>query len=70
MLGLLMWRAGLMLAAATGLYRTTRFLLQFVDLPMQLEIGAGLIFSGVVVFMASIIGERYADIRAEGDLNQ
>ena len=59
-----------MLAAATGLYRASRFLLQFVDLPLQIETGLGLIFSGIVVFAASLILERIADARAEGDLSQ
>lgn len=66
--GLLLWRFGLALAGATALYRTTRLLLQFVDLPLQLEIGIGLIFCGVVLFMASMIMERFVDMKQEGDL--
>ena len=69
-IGLLMWRAGLLLAGGTGLYRTSEFLLQFIDLPTQLEVGIGLIFSGVVVFMIAMIAERFVDMRAEGDLTQ
>ena len=68
--GLLLWRFGLFLAAATALYRTSKFLLQFVDLPTQIEIGIGLAFSGAVLFLASLIIERVHDARAEGDLLQ
>lgn len=59
-----------MLAGATALYRTSRLLLQFIDLPMQLEVGIGFVFSGAVLFMASVIMERIVDVRAEGDLSQ
>jgi hypothetical protein len=68
--GLLLWRFGLALAAATGLYRTTKFLLQFIDLPLQLELGIGLIFCGAVLFMVSMVLERVVDMRREGDLRQ
>ena len=68
--GLLLWRFGLALAGATALYRATKFLLRFIELPTQLEVGIGFIFSGVVLFMVSMIMERIADMRAEGDLTQ
>lgn len=68
--GLLLWRFGLALAGATALYRTTRFLLQFIDLPLQLEIGIGLAFCGAVLFMVSMVMERVVDFRGEGDLSQ
>ena len=66
--GLLLWRMGLLLAGSTGVYRVARFLLQFVELPIQLEIGLGLVFSGAVFFMASLILERIVDAKTEGDL--
>ena len=68
--GLLLWRFGLALAGATALYRTTKLLLQFIDLPMQLEVGVGFLFCGAVLFMVSMIMERVVDMRAEGDLSQ
>ena len=68
--GLILWRFGLALAGATALYRTSKLLLQFIDLPLQLEIGIGLIFSGAVLFLASMIIERIADLRQEGDLTR
>ncbi len=68
--GLLLWRFGLLLAGSVGLYRTSKFLLQFIDLPLQVEIGLGLIFSGAVLFMVSLVMERIEDARREGDLTE
>jgi len=59
-----------MLAGATGLYRMTKLLLRFIELPLQLEIGIGLVFAGAVLFMVSLIMERVVDARLEGDLTQ
>lgn len=61
--GLLLWRFGILLASATAIYRTAKFLLQFIELPIQLEIGLGLIFAGAVFFMASIFLEQITDAR-------
>ena len=63
--GLLLWRFGLLLAGATGVYRIAKFLLRFFDLPAQLEIGIGLLFAGAVFFMASILMEQISDRRRE-----
>ena len=63
--GLLLWRFGLLLASATAIYRTAKFLLKFIDLPLQLEVGIGLIFSGAVFFMASVLMEQISDGRRE-----
>jgi hypothetical protein len=68
--GLLLWRFGLMLAGATALYRTTKFLMTFVDLPLQLEIGIGLLICGAFLFATSIVMERIVDLRSEGDLGK
>ena len=70
MAGLLMWRAGLLLAGGAGLYRTSKFLMQFIDLPMQLEVGISLILCGAVVFMVALIAERFLDMRSEGNLTE
>ena len=59
--GLLLWRFGLLLASATAIYRVAKFLLQFIDLPTQLEIGIGLVFAGAVFFMASVLMEQLND---------
>ena len=65
--GLLLWRFGLLLAGATAVYRTAKFLLRFIDLPVQLEIGVGLVFAGVVFFMASILMEQVSDERRKAN---
>ena len=53
---------------ATGLFEGARFLLRFVDLPLQLEIGFGLGCAGAALVTTSFILERVHDLRAEGDL--
>lgn len=70
LVGLLLWRFGLMLASITALYRMARFLLQFIELPIQLEIGVGLLLTGFVLVLASLVMERVVDARSEGDLSQ
>lgn len=70
MAGLLLWRFGLMLAGATALYRTTKFLMTFVDLPLQLEIGIGFLVCGTFLFAMSLVMERIVDMRSEGELGK
>lgn len=70
LVGLVMWRAGLLLAASSALYNTIKFALRFIDLPTQLEIGIGLIASGCVFVVSSFIMERVIDYRGEGDLSK
>lgn len=68
--GLLLWRFGLLVAGATALYRTTRFFMKFIDLPLQLELGASLVASGFVLVIVSLVMERIVDSRSEGDLRR
>ena len=68
--GLLLWRFGLLLAGATALYRTVKFLMTFVDLPLQLEIGIGFLICGAFLFLLSLVMERVVDMRSEGDLRK
>lgn len=70
LVGLLLWRFGLILASITALYRMARFLLQFIELPIQLEIGVGLLLTGFTLVLASLVMERVVDARSEGDLSQ
>jgi hypothetical protein len=70
LVGLLLWRFGLLLASAAGLYRVTKFLMQFVELPKQLEIGIGLMICGAFLFAVSMVMERIVDSRSEGHLGQ
>jgi hypothetical protein len=66
--GLILWRSGLALVAAYGFFRVARLALRFVELPLQLEVGAGLVLGGVALVVVSLIWERVLDARAEGDL--
>ena len=68
--GMILWRFGLLLAGGTALYNTLKFAMQFVELPLQLEIGIGFVLAGGILFALSLIVERLVDYRAEGDLSQ
>ena len=68
--GALLWRGGLLLAAAAALFESVRWILRLVDIPPQLEIGFGLLLSGFVLVMVSLIVERIKDSRLESDLRE
>ena len=68
--GALLWRGGLLLAAAAALFESARWILRVVDIPRQLEIGFGLLLSGFVLVMVSLIVERIKDSRLESDLRE
>ena len=68
--GLVLWRGGLVLVAAVALFETARWLLRFVDLPAQLEIGSGLVLAGMVLVLVSLVIERAREYRAEGHLRE
>ena len=63
-----MWRAGLLLVASYSLFRAARWVLGFVGLPTQLEVGCGLVIAGCGLVMLSLVLERHRDIAAEGRL--
>ena len=69
LIGVLLWRGGLLLAAVAAVFELVRWLLRVVDLPAQLEIGVGLVVSGAVLVFASLIIERIRDRRLEEDLH-
>jgi hypothetical protein len=60
----------LLLAAAAALFESARWILRVVDIPRQLEIGFGLLLSGFVLVMVSLIVERIKDSRLESDLRE
>ena len=68
--GLLLWRGGLILVGATVLFEIARFVLRFIDLPLQLEIGFGFLITGFAAILLSLIIERVQDSRTEGDLKE
>ena len=69
LVGLLLWRVGLIVAGGWAGFEVARSLLRFVDFPAQIEIGLGLGFVGFAFVMLSLILERIADRRLEGDLS-
>ena len=68
--GFVLWRFGLLLAGATALYNGIEILLRWIRLPIQLEIGIGLVIAGMITVMVSFVMERIADMQTEGDLSQ
>ena len=69
LIGVLLWRGGILLASATALIQAARWILRFADPPAQVEIGLGLVIAGIVLVFLSIIIERVQDCRAEKELD-
>ena len=68
LVGLLLWRTGLMIVAGYSMFRMARLVMRYVDLPTQLEFGLGLALGGAALVLVSLVWERVQDARAEGDL--
>lgn len=66
LIGLFLWRGGLLLAAAAVLFEAARWALRFVQPPLEIEIGLGLLLAGLGLVLLSLILERARDGRAEG----
>ena len=64
MVGFLCWRAGLLLVSGYSLFRVARYLVAYVDLPVQLEVGFALGLAGGVMVLVSVILEQGADERS------
>lgn len=69
-IGLLLWRGGLAFAGAWALYEGLRVLLRSFDLPRMAEAGIALVLTGSAMVLLSLVLERVADARAEGDLSR
>jgi hypothetical protein len=67
--GLILWRSGLLLVGGYVLFQAARLALRFVELPLELEVGAGLVLAGLGLVLVSLIWERVLDAREEGDLS-
>ena len=67
--GLILWRSGLLLVGGYAFFRGARLALRFVELPLELEVGAGLVLAGLGLVLASLVWERVLDARQEGDLS-
>ena len=69
LMGLLLWRAGLILVGVWGLVEAADWFLLFFELPPQLKLGFSLIIAGGALVVISVILERIRDARGEGDLS-
>jgi hypothetical protein len=68
--GLLLWRGGMLLVAGTVLFEAARFVLRFFRPPLQIEIGAGLLVAGAALVILSLVLERVRDARSEKGLRE
>ena len=65
LIGLILWRGGLLIIGAAALIETMRWILRFWTMPLQIEIGLGLLLSGAALVILSLVLERIHDIQAE-----
>lgn len=67
-LGLTLWRGGLVAAVGYVAFETLTRLLSITD--AQLELAVAVTLTGVVFVFLSLVGERIVDTRDEGRLNE
>ena len=70
LLGLILWRGGLVLVAGYALLEAIRWILRFYDIPALVEVGLGLTLAGLVFVLVSLVLERIGDARAERQLGR
>ena len=70
LVGIILWRGGLLLLAGYALFETIRWILRFYEIDPLLEIGLGLTLAGIGFVLVSLILERVDDARVEGNLTQ
>ncbi len=68
LIGLFLWRGGVLLAAVAAAIESMRLLLLFVDLPAELELGVAFVLAGLALVLLSLVLERLRDYRSEGPL--
>ncbi len=68
LIGLLLWRGGLLIVGIAILIEASRNILRWVRVPVQIEIGGGLMLAGAALVLLSFILERIEDSRREGNL--
>ncbi|MEM9530686.1 MAG: hypothetical protein AAGA23_07190 [Pseudomonadota bacterium] len=66
--GLILWRGGLVFAAASLVYYGAWQTLKVMPWPMAIKIGAGLAAAGTGCILVSLLLERRRDAREEGQL--
>lgn len=64
-LGLLLWRGGSMLILGTVLFEAGRWALRFFKVPLELEVGFGMLIAGLALVVLSLVLERWHDYRDE-----
>jgi hypothetical protein len=69
-LGLLLWRGGTMLVLGTVLFEGGRWLLRFFKVPVELEVGFGMLIAGLALVVLSLVLERWRDYRGEGEMGE
>ena len=62
-LGLILWRAGILLVAAYFIFLALRFILRITD-PV-LEVGVTLALAGALFVLVSVVREQIGDARRE-----
>ncbi len=70
LIGLFLWRGGLLLAAAVAAFEIARRVVQLIDLPFALELGTALVVAGLALVILSLILERIRDARTERWLHE
>jgi hypothetical protein len=65
MIGLLLWRGGWLLVWSMGAFAVVRLLLTALEIPAGIRAGIGLVATGAVLVMGSVILERVQDFRNE-----
>lgn len=65
LIGFILWRLGLLIIGAAALIEALRWILRLWIMPLQIEIGLGLLLSGAILVILSLVMERIRDIRAE-----
>jgi hypothetical protein len=68
MVGVVLWRGGLAFVAGYLFYLGSWRLLVILDWPAQITAGAALAMTGLGLVLVSLILERIAAARQEGDL--
>lgn len=68
MAGVVMWRGGLVFAAAYTFYWGSWRLIQLLDWPEQVTVGLAIALAGLALVMISLILERMRAAQMEGNL--
>lgn len=68
LLGLVLWRAGILIVGGYFVFLALRYILRFAD-PV-LEIGVSLVLAGALFVLASVVHEQIEDARRERSIEE